>query len=150
MSNPLSKAVGYLGWTGKGESAPVGPAAPVTARTVGNMTRNLSPVRGSRRGNDITEIITFQPNSWEESKVIASTFREGIPVIVNMADLDGQAQRRLLDFMLGLQHGLEGNLKRVTRTVFLLSPSHVAVADEDEPEVTGMDNVDDLDIRRPY
>jgi cell division inhibitor SepF len=67
-----------------------------------------------------------------------------------MADLSGTDQRRLLDFMLGLQHGLEGNLKRVTKTVFLLSPTHVEVNEEGEPEVTGMEASDDLDIRRPY
>jgi FtsZ-interacting cell division protein YlmF len=49
-----------------------------------------------------------------------------------------------------VKHGLDGNIKRVTKTVFLLSPTHVVVADEDEPEVTGMENSDDLDIRRPY
>jgi cell division inhibitor SepF len=57
-----------------------------------------------------------------------------------MSELDS---RRMLDFMLGLKEGLEGHLKRVTPKVFLLSPSHVAVNNEDdETEAT-----DDLLVR---
>ena len=147
MSNPINKAVAWLGLKDDAP-LPTGPAAPAAAR--GAVTRSLTPLRSARRGGEINEIVTFQPNTWEESKEIAATFREGTPVIVNMAELAGNDQRRLLDFMLGLQHGLEGNLKRVTKTVFLLSPTPIEVNDEDEPEVTGMDNTDDLDIRRPY
>jgi cell division inhibitor SepF len=148
MSNPISKAVTWLGFKDDA-SLPMGPAAPAAPRAAAS-TRSLTPLRSSRRGADINEIVTFQPATWEESKEIAAVFREGTPVIVNMADLASTDQRRLLDFMLGLQAGLEGNLKRVTKTVFLLGPSHVAVTEEGEPEVTGMENSDDLDIRRPY
>lgn len=148
MSNALNKG---LSWLGLKDDAglPMAPAAPSSGR-VASATRSLTPLRSSRRAGDISEIVTFQPTSWEESKEIAATFREGTPVIVNMADLGNSDQRRLLDFMLGLQHGLEGNLKRVTKTVFLLSPGHIEVNDEGEAEVTGMENSDDLDIRRPY
>ncbi|MFM7029780.1 MAG: cell division protein SepF [Micrococcales bacterium] len=149
MANPLKKMTDFLGFPGGGLDLPSAPAAPVAPRSVGSVTRNLTPLRGSRRAGDISEIVTFQPADWAESAVIAATFREGTPVIVNMADMAPLDQRRLLDFMLGLQAGLEGNLKRVTKTVFLLSPTHVVVNEEDEPEVTGMDAEDDLDIRRP-
>jgi len=148
MSNPINKAAAWLGLK-EDAGLPLAPVAPSAGR-VASATRSLTPLRSSRRTGDINEIVTFQPTSWEESKEIAATFREGTPVIVNMADLGGNDQRRLLDFMLGLQHGLEGNLKRVTKTVFLLSPSHVLVNEEGEAEVTGMENADDLDIRRPY
>ena len=149
MANPLRKMTEYLGMNQGGTDHPSAPAAPMAPRGVSSVTRSLTPLRGSRRGGDISEIVTFQPADWAESAVIAATFREGTPVIVNMADMAQLDQRRLLDFMLGLQAGLEGNLKRVTKTVFLLSPTHVMVNEEDEPEVTGMDAEDDLDIRRP-
>jgi cell division inhibitor SepF len=45
--------------------------------------------------------------------------------------------------MLGLKEGLEGHLKRVTPKVFLLSPSHVAVNNEDDEA----EPIDDLIVR---
>jgi cell division inhibitor SepF len=150
MSNSLNRAMDFLGLGGRDAGLPSAPAPAAAPRAVGNFTRSITPVRSARRAGEINEIVTFQPKSWEDSIVIAATFREGTPVIVNIADLTALDQRRMVDFLLGVKHGLDGNIKRVTKTVFLLSPTHVVVADEDEPEVTGMENSDDLDIRRPY
>jgi cell division inhibitor SepF len=70
-------------------------------------------------------------------------FREGVSVIVNMHKMTETEGKRMLDFMLGLQHGLQGHLQRVTQTVFLLAPAHVQINDE-EP----IDEVaDDLLVR---
>ena len=150
MSNIGSFAKDFLG-IGRQDSglAPVAPI-PSAGRAPSAITRSLNSVRGQRRPVEISEIATFQPQDWNDSIAIAETFRMGIPVIVNLADLTALDQRRLVDFMLGLRHGLEGNIKRVTKTVFLLSPGQIAVNDEDEPDVTGMEASDDLDIRRPY
>jgi cell division inhibitor SepF len=57
-----------------------------------------------------------------------------------MSELDS---RRMLDFMLGLKEGLEGHLKRVTPKVFLLSPNHVSVNNEDDETESN----DDLLVR---
>jgi len=150
MSNIGSMAKEFLG-LGRND-APLAPVAAVPAmnRGASAITRSLNAVRGQGRPVAISEIATFQPAVWEDSIAIAETFRTGIPVIVNLADLTALDQRRLVDFMLGLRHGLEGNIKRVTKTVFLLTPGQIAVNDEDEPDVTGMEASDDLDIRRPY
>jgi len=151
MSNVGRSAFDWLGFGGKDNSlAPVAPVAAAAPRGTSAITRSLNAVRGQGRGVSVNEIATFQPESWNDSILIAEAFRIGTPVIVNLADLTALDQRRMVDFMLGLRHGLEGNIKRVTKTVFLLTPGQIAVNDEDEPDVTGMEASDDLDIRRPY
>jgi len=147
MSNSLNNTLDWLGFGRNGGGAPTGPASPAPRAT--SAGRGLSAVRPSRRNTgDVASILTFQPTTWAESKDIAAEFRLGTPVIVNLADLAPAEQQRLLDFMLGLQAGLEGHMKRVTKTVFLLTPTHVEVG-EDEEEVTHIEVSDDLDIRRP-
>jgi cell division inhibitor SepF len=104
--------------------------------------------RAVRRGaNDITEIQTFQPRSYAESKEIAATFRHCIPVIINFQDLPNADRPNMLPFILGLKEGLEGTLKRVTGEVFLLGPSTVWVTDEDDDAELSQSNSDDLVIR---
>jgi cell division inhibitor SepF len=150
MSNNsgINSVLGWIGISKGGDSAaPTGPAA-VAPRP--SASRSVSALRAPRRGQDITQIMTFQPKEFAESGEIAAVYRENIPVIVNLIDLQKEDQRRLVDFMLGLKAGLEGNIKRVTQHVFLLSPSSVIVNDEDEEPVTAMETTDDLDIRRPY
>jgi cell division inhibitor SepF len=88
----------------------------------------------ARRSNNsaMTEISTFEPTSYHEAKDIAVAFREGLPVIVNLGQVSEVDARHYLDFLLGLQWGLDGHLKRVTPKVFLLTPNHVAITNEEE------------------
>lgn len=148
MSNVVRSAFDFLGFT-ESDSAKFSNAAPAAPRGASVASR-VSSLRPARRGyGDISEIVTLQPKSYKDAAEIADYFRVGTPVIINMVDVPGAEQVRLLDFILGLKAGLEGNLKRVTETVFLLSPTHVAVNDEDEDDIE-MAPRDDLDIRRPY
>ena len=44
--------------------------------------------RGSKNGvSDVNEILTVHPKKYEDAKTIAETFREGIPVIINLTQM---------------------------------------------------------------
>ena len=87
-----------------------------------------------RRSGDLSEIITLDPQSYADCREVAAKFRMNVPVIVNIGAMSEPDAKRMLDFMLGLKDGLEGNLRRVTPKVFLLSPANVSVNDSDESE----------------
>ena len=59
---------------------------------------------------------------------IGENFREGIPVIMNLSEMDDADAKRLVDFAAGLVFAVHGTIERVTNKVFLLSPPNVAVA----------------------
>ncbi len=86
-----------------------------------------------RRGSEMSEIITLEPQTYADGKEVAAHYRQGVPVIVNIGGMSEADAKRMLDFMLGLKEALEGQIRRVTPKVFLLSPSHVEVNDG-EPE----------------
>lgn len=104
--------------------------ASVTPMTRGSVTR-IAPVQ-----QEIHRISTIHPRSYNEAKAIGETFRDGIPVIMNLTDMDDQDAKRLVDFAAGLVFGLHGSIERVTAKVFLLSPSNVEVAPADQPRAT--------------
>jgi cell division inhibitor SepF len=103
--------------------------APVTPlRRVPNQQRNAAPA-------DMNEILTVHPRAYKDAQVIAESFRDGIPVIINLSQMSEPEARRLIDFASGLSQGLYGKIERVTNKVFLLSPAHVAVSgDQAEAE----------------
>ena len=150
MSNAFFMTADWLGFPlrGEGSGVPSAPVAPSAARSAGSSrVTSLRPVR--RNASDVNEILTFQPKSYAEAGHIAAEFRLGIPVIINLADLNTADQRSMLHYILGLRDGLEGHLKRVTQTVFLLSPANVGVGEDEEEDVVDMAPADDYDIRRP-
>ena len=80
----------------------------------------------------ISRITTIHPRTYNEAKVIGENFREGIPVIMNLTDMDDADAKRLVDFAAGLVFGLHGSIERVTSKVFLLSPETVEVNAEEQ------------------
>lgn len=86
---------------------------------------------------DLSRIITVQPHSYNEARTIGEQFRDGVPVIMNLTDMEGEDAKRLVDFGSGLIFGLRGTIERVTNKVFLLSPNNVQVTAEDKERIKG-------------
>ncbi|WDF34510.1 cell division protein SepF [Arthrobacter agilis] len=79
----------------------------------------------------LRQITTIHPRSYNDAKLIGESFRDGIPVIMNVTDMGEADAKRLVDFSAGLVFGLHGSIERVTNKVFLLSPSYIEVLGED-------------------
>ena len=136
MSNPLKKTMVYLGLADEEEvyeepapqpagrkTTTIEKAAPVTPLHRPTVVRQVAPAA-------ISEILTVHPKQYRDAQVIAESFREGVPVIINLSQMSDGDARRLIDFASGLSQGLYGKIERVTSKVFLLSPAHVVVSGE--------------------
>jgi cell division inhibitor SepF len=81
------------------------------------------------------QITTLHPTTYREARTIGEHFRDGVPVIINLTEMDEADARRLVDFAAGLAFGLRGTIERVTNRVFLLSPANVQVTAEDKARI---------------
>lgn len=95
------------------------------------------PVREQSRVADISRIITVHPRTYNEARNIGENFRDGVPVIMNVSDMEEADAKRLVDFSAGLIFGLRGSIERITSKVFLLSPHNVSVTAEDKERLAG-------------
>lgn len=75
-------------------------------------------------------ITTIHPRSYNDAKSIGESFRDGVPVILNLSDMSEADAKRMVDFSAGLVFGLHGTIERVTTKVFLLSPEFIEVEGE--------------------
>jgi cell division inhibitor SepF len=124
--------------------AAAAPVAPVQAEPKHTHQRGaqVTPLRRSHTTTaqkaapvqEMNEILTVHPREYKDAQSIAESFRDGIPVIINLSQMTEADARRMIDFASGLSLGLYGKIERVTNKVFLLSPAHVAVSGE-APEV---------------
>ena len=104
------------------------PAAPVTSI---DSHRPVASVVRQHAGLGVSRITTIHPRTYNEAKTIGENFREGVPVIMNLTDMDDADAKRLVDFAAGLVFGLHGSIERVTSKVFLLSPETLEVNAEE-------------------
>lgn len=133
--------VSFIGLTPGAKSAPTGPEASGPAARQASRPVSVKPRRAS---GDLSEIYTVEMTSYADCTEVSDNFRLGIPVIVNMGALSEADSNKMLNYMLGLKEGLYGHLRRVTSKVWLLSPQHVGVNDE---EVANPSETDDLLIQ---
>jgi cell division inhibitor SepF len=79
-----------------------------------------------------TKVQVVAPTSFAEAQEIGECFRSMQPVIVNLTGVDRDLKRRLVDFASGLTFGLNGDMKRVADSVFMLTPTNVEVSAEEK------------------
>jgi cell division inhibitor SepF len=140
MGNPLKKTMVYLGLADEEEVYEEETQAPARAqqrdRDRDREEPAPAPVTPLRRpvavrqpaGVAVNEILTVHPKQYRDAQLIAESFREGVPVIINLSQMSDADARRLIDFASGLSLGLYGRIERVTSKVFLLSPENIAVS----------------------
>ena len=96
--------------------------------------RRSAPQNAPRPANvapvDFGRIHTIHPRSYNDARSIGEEFRNGVPVVMNLSELDDNDAKRIVDFAAGLIFGLHGSIERITNKVFLLSPANVDVASQ--------------------
>ncbi len=119
----------------RGSSLREGPASVTTLdgrRNDSDQVHETTP-----RTADLSRIITVHPRTYNEARTIGEHFRDGVPVIMNLSEMEDVDAKRLVDFAAGLIFGLRGTIERVTSKVFLLSPQNVNVTAEDKERIAG-------------
>jgi len=118
---------------------PSGPSGPSgkAAGTVADIEERRRPVAVAPQPvvAELSRITTLHPTTYNEARSIGEEYREGIPVIMNLTEMDDADAKRLVDFAAGLIFATRGSIERVTNKVFLLSPPNVTVAAEDKQAI---------------
>jgi cell division inhibitor SepF len=112
-------------------SAPVKAQSPAPVADLSQRRRTAAPSPAMGVA-ELSMITTLHPRTYNEARTVGENFREGIPVIMNLSEMDDSDAKRLVDFAAGLVFATRGTIERVTAKVFLLSPPNVTVAAEDK------------------
>ncbi|NLA66446.1 MAG: cell division protein SepF [Leucobacter sp.] len=147
MGNPLKKTMVFLGLAEEEldehgtptdvarpeQEQPSTAAAKPVQRAQVTPLRKVAPVRHTP-ATAMNEILTVHPTAYRDAAVVAESFRDGVPVIMNLSRMDDSEAKRLIDFASGLAMGLRGRIERVTSKVFLLSPEHIATSNDEQDQ----------------
>jgi cell division inhibitor SepF len=112
----------------RGREAPAAHGAEAPVATVSTLTDR----RPAAPRHDLSRITTLTPRTYNEARTIGENFRDGIPVIMNLGEMDDGDAKRLVDFAAGLVFGMRGTIERISAKVFLLSPASVTVTAEEK------------------
>lgn len=89
---------------------------------------NLRVLSQSKAGAN--EIVVIEPKAYNESITIAEALKNRKTVILNLQLLDREQSQRIVDFLCGCTHALDGGQKKVGENVFIFTPSNMNISQE--------------------
>ena len=106
-----------------------------TPAPVASIDEHRRPARRPSNSSDLQRIETVTPRTYNDARTVGEHYRSGVPVIMNLSEIDDDDAKRLVDFSAGLVFAAHGSINRVTAKVFLLSPENIVVTDEDKQRI---------------
>lgn len=78
------------------------------------------------------EVMVIEPKSFEESLEVVNNLRDRKSIILNLHLLDAEQSQRVVDFVSGATHAIDGNQQRIGEGVFIFTPNNVCISAETE------------------
>lgn len=91
--------------------------------------RRNSKVVNMPQTNQVKMVIC-QPTTFEQSENICTLLKEKKSIIVNLEYVNKDIARRIVDVVSGAVHALDGNLQKVSNSIFLVAPFNYDITNE--------------------
>ena len=76
------------------------------------------------------KMVICQPTTFEQSESICNLLKEKRSIIVNLEYVNKDVARRIVDVVSGAVHALDGNLQKVSNSIFLVAPYNYDITNE--------------------
>ena len=76
------------------------------------------------------KMVICQPTTFEQSEAICDLLKEKKSIIVNLEYVNKDIARRIVDVVSGAVHALDGNLQKVSNSIFLVAPYNYDITNE--------------------
>jgi cell division inhibitor SepF len=77
-----------------------------------------------------SEVMVIEPRTFDESLEIVESLRVRKSVLLNLHLLDNEQSQRVVDFLSGATHAIDGHQQRIGDGVFLFAPANVLISAE--------------------
>ena len=78
------------------------------------------------------ELMVIEPRTFEESLEVVNNLRSRKSLILNLHLLDAEQSQRVVDFVSGATHAIDGHQQKVGEGVFVFTPNTVNISVETE------------------
>lgn len=100
------------------------------SRTTGLLPSTGSKVVDHPSAQPASEVMVIEPRAFEESLEIVEQLRARKSVLLNLHMLDKEGSQRIVDFLSGACHAIDGHQQKIGDGVFLFAPATVVINSE--------------------
>ncbi len=109
------------------EPAPVSRRSSFSAPET-NTTRRPGPAKVvNLNNNSAMQVILVKPDRFDTVSEIADHLRDKKAIVLNLESTNKDVARRLVDFLSGVAYALDGKIKKVAISTYILTPYNVEI-----------------------
>ena len=105
------------------EEAIVSETKAVTKPTLAKVT----PITKRRSGSGM-EVCVIKPTTFEDAREVTETLLSGRAVVLNFEGMDVELAQRIIDYTCGTCVAIDGNLRKVSSYIFIVTPKSVDIS----------------------
>ena len=112
-------------------SAPIGkddPSIDVSEEKVKKPTPRVVPSKRKNLSGAGMEVCVIKPTTVEDAREITETLLANRTVVLNLEGLDVDIAQRIIDFTSGSTFAISGNLQKISRYIFIITPASVDIS----------------------
>ena len=87
----------------------------------------ITPITRRRSGAGM-EVCVIKPTTFEDSREVTETLLAGRAVVLNFEGLDVDLAQRIIDFTCGTCVAIDGNLRKISNYIFIVTPKTVDIS----------------------
>ena len=91
-------------------------------------TAKTSKVVPMKAMNKQAEVCMIMPKGYEDANEIADILLQGKSVVLNLEGMQIDAAQRVIDFASGACYTMGGNLQKISKKIFIVTPSSVELS----------------------
>ena len=98
----------------------------------------VNPITSNKKNNKVVgmpgmqqvKVVISQPSTFEQSEEICEHLKEKKSVIMNLEYVNKDVARRIIDFVGGAAYALDGNMQKISNSIFLVAPFNYEITNE--------------------
>ena len=98
------------------------------ASNTGSAARRTGPAKVvNLNNNSAMQVILVKPDRFDTVSEIADHLRDKKAIVLNLESTNKDVARRLVDFLSGVAYALDGKIKKVAISTYILTPYNVEI-----------------------
>ncbi|MDK2805597.1 cell division protein SepF [Thermoanaerobacterium thermosaccharolyticum] len=87
------------------------------------------------------KVIILKPENFEQAQTILDNIKNKKPMIIDLQNMERNDAQRLIDFLSGAIFALNGEIKKIANSIFLIVPDNFDISGDIQDEVDSMFNL---------
>ena len=102
---------------------------PIEEKSTKKIANKVAPARSKKPiSSSGMEVCVIKPTSVEDGREITDTLLANRTVVLNLEGLDMDIAQRIIDFTSGSTYAISGNLQKISRYIFIVTPASVDIS----------------------